>query len=227
MNIENWSYVYKVKEGEQQSTNILYTPLMNPEGTILCMSWDETDPYQHYDNPKKEVVDFFFKREVANLTMFQQYSWAPRILEIDEEKQRIFIEWNNESINAILNTPGRNLDEECPTWKEQIFTILQDIVSAGYYKMALYPHCFFIDKNNQIKTFDYYSCLSIEERYLDRSVIAGVIGTDSIGRFQVATVGDKIDFEIFFKNTLTQQLEKTWFHYNPFPEFYSKLFPSS
>jgi hypothetical protein len=87
--------------------------------------------------------------------------------------------------------------------------------------MALYPHCFYVDRGI-IKTFDFYSCLSISQRYLERSMLEGIIGKDSSERFDHAAVGDKIDFKVFFENTLTNQLSRTWL-INPWPSFYTKL----
>lgn len=224
--ITGWNKFYKYyDDGQLVTTNVLYTPYVNPEGTVLCMSWNEKDPYQR-DNTRltKELVDFFFDREVTYLMKFQEFDWAPRVLEVDLENRRVFIEWNKETLNTILYT-GRNLDELCPTWKEEIFTMLKDIVDSGYYKMALYPHCFFIAADGTLKVFDFYSCLSIEERYLPRATLIGLIGPDSGGRFDEATVDNKVDFYVFFKNTLLNQLAKTWKD-NPFPEFYHRLFPN-
>lgn len=220
-----WEYFYKVdyRGGHKVTTNMLYTPSVNLDRTLMCMLWDETHPYQE-ENTRltKELVDFFFERELVHLNKFQKFDWAARLIEVDHDNRKIFIEFTGETFNDILSNPDRSLDLECPTWKEQIFKILQDIVSAGYYKMALYPHCFFL-VNGQVKTFDFYSCISKEERYIKKSIIEGLIGPESVERFETATVSGQVDFEIFFKNTLQHQLDKTW-NDNPFPEFYKRLF---
>jgi hypothetical protein len=223
IDITDWKQFFKYKDGELESTNVLYTPYVNPEENILCMSWDETDKYQK-DNTRltKELVDFFFQREITYLTKYQKYPWCPKIIEIDTENRRIYIEWNKETFNTIIHT-NRKLEDYASNWKEDIFTILSDIINEGDYKMALYPHCFFVSKDNIVKVFDFYSCLSIDERYLERSLIEGLIGPDSGGRFDEATVETKVDFKLFFKNTLNNQLQKTWPD-NPFPEFYNRLF---
>lgn len=220
-----WEYFYKVdyRGGHKVTTNMLYTPTVNAEHTMMCMLWDELHPYQE-ENTRltKELVDFFFEREVVHLSKFQKFDWATKLIEVDSVGRRIFIEFTGETINDILSNPNRSLDNECPDWKEQIFTIVQDIVSTGHYKMALYPHCFFL-VDGRIKTFDFYSCISKEERYISKSIIAGLIGPESIERFAIATVDGKIDFEVFFKNTIRYQLDKTWPD-NPFPEYYKRLF---
>jgi hypothetical protein len=220
----NWKYFYKIYETWEQPTNLLYTPLISPGGDVMCLWWDETSPYQSANTRlTAELINFFFEREVRYLTIFQEYPWAPKILEIDLVNRKIFIEFNKETLNHIIFTPGRNLDIECPNWKEQIFTILSDIVNGRYYKMALYPHCFFIDNTGKIKTIDFYGCVSQEERYLERSKIEGMIGNDSGGRFNEVTKDGLIDFEMFFKNTLSVHLTKVWPD-SPFAEYYKRLY---
>jgi hypothetical protein len=223
--MDNWNYLYKIDYADKTTvtTNMLYTPIVNQEKTIMCMIWDESNPYQS-ENKRltAELVNFFFQREVKHLTIMQKFAWCPRILEIDTPNRKIFIEWNKETINNIVLTPGQNLDTQCPDWREQIFNILKDIITEGYYKVALYPHCFFIGSDGLIKTFDFYSCVGIEERYIPLSTLAGMIGNESSGRFNRSTVGNNVDFKLFFEITMTEFLGKTWSD-NPFPEFYKRL----
>lgn len=223
----DWQYCYKLgyKFAEVTATNMLYTPKMNAEGNIMCMSWDAHDPYQS-ENTRitDELIDFFFQREVVHLQVFKDYPWAPKIIEIDMINKKVFIEWNTETCNHIIMGDNRKtLDEVCPDWKEQLFTILKDITDAGYYKMALYPHCFFLDEHNKLKTFDFYSCISSKERYLELSKIEGMIGELSVERFSRATTNGIIDFDVFFKETLLSHLGNQW-PVDPFPEFYNKIF---
>lgn len=221
----SWKYFYKLST-DNQTTNMLYTALVNEEENTFCMLWDETSPYQHGSNDRltKDLVDFFFEREVKYLSKFQNKNWAVKIKEIDLKNRKIFIEWNSNTLHRIINDPLKDLSILCPDWKDQIFNILKDITDEGLYKMALYPHCFFLDNNNTIKTFDFYSCLEVKERFLPREKINGIIGKGSGMRFDEATTEDNcIDFDIFFKNTLQNHLGNTWPD-NPFPEFYQKLY---
>jgi hypothetical protein len=219
----NWSYCYKIKNGQQETTNLLYTPLKNDLGDTLCMKWSIDDYQKSNENLDQDLIDFFFDREVRYLSTFQDRPWTPKIQDIDIENKKIFLEWNNESINSIINDPNRDLDRECPDWRNQIFNILDDINRSGYYKLALYPHCFFINKDGIIKTIDFYSVIEKDYPFVERKIIEGMIGKDSTGRFDQATAGGIVNFKTFFEITMTSHLEKTWFKDNPFPEFYSRL----
>jgi hypothetical protein len=189
------------------------------------MQFNENNDYQKNNNRlTKDIEDFFFEREVKFLTKFQSSKWAPKIIDIDQSTRSIFIEFNgSNTINRILMNTDRNLDKEYPNWKKQIFEFLRDLVDADCYKMSLYPHCFFFDKNGQLKTFDFYSCVERNDCLIPRSVIEGLIGDKSIDRFNNATEGNNINFEVFFKHTLMHHLDNTWPD-NPFPELYKELY---
>lgn len=220
----NWHYWYKIFEDRPRTTNMLYTPLVNDSGDTLCMKWDPNEPYQEGNTGlTEELIDFFFNREVKYLRLFQGKPWAPTVKKIDLDTRQIFIEWNKETLNTVLFTPGRDLDKECPDWKEQLYCILKDILDLGYYKMALYPHCFFIDTNRRIKTIDFYSFIERDNPYIEKRIIQGMIGDDSNGRFNQSTNDGVVNFETFFKITLKDHLKNNWPD-NPFPDYYKRLF---
>ena len=223
MSVSDWKFYYKLDNNyfNECESNMLYAPRVNPEGTVMCMDWSLNNGYQHDINRTQELLDFFFQREIKYYTVFKDYAWAPKLLDI--QKDKIFLEWNQQTLNNLLFGDKCNLNDICPDWKDQLFNILQDIKDAGYYKMALYPHCFFFDRENKLKTFDFYGCVEIDYPYVERSKIEGMIGPDSGGRFNSATNDGLINFETFFKNTLQTHLGTIWPD-NPFPEYYRRLF---
>jgi hypothetical protein len=219
----DWNYLYKIVEGNPWvTTNLLYTPTVNSEGTLLCMDWNKNSEYQKDRIFTDELLEFFFDREIKYLEKFQNYDWAPQIMDINLRTKRICIEWNNRSLNHIIFGGGK-LDQECPNWKFQIYNMLSDIKNTSHIKNALYPHCFFIGKDNKIKTIDFYSCVSEADPFISYKQIEGMIGTQSVERFITATTDGMIDFRKFFKITMLDHLGKTWPD-NPFPEFYKKLY---
>jgi hypothetical protein len=226
IDISKWRHLYKFnyESGLIGATNMLYTPYVSHDGKTLCMWYDEKNPYQAENRElSKELVDFFYQRELKYLSLLQSYSWAPKIIDIEEEHNKIYIEFNNETLNHITMDSNRDINKELPNWKKQIFSILSDIDHAGYYKLALYPHCFFVGDDNELKTMDYYSVVEKDNCCIERSKIEGIIGSESTGRFDDSTVGEMIDFEIFFKTTMMEHLGQRWAD-NPFPEFYNRLY---
>jgi len=219
----NWNYLYKIVDGNPLvTTNLLYTPTVNDEQTVMCMSWDSKSEYQKDRALTDELVEFFFDREVHYLEKFQGYDWAPEILDINMLTKRICIRWNGSSLNQIIYGGG-NLDQACPSWKSQLYSMLSDIKNEGCIKNALYPHCFYIGSDGKLKTIDFYSCIDESNPFIDYKQIEGMIGTQSVDRFTLSTTNGKIDFRKFFKITMLEHLNKTWPN-NPFPEFYKKLY---
>jgi len=225
MNIDNWNYLYKIANGRMGETNMMYTPLVSPDETIMCMYWNERSDYlKHNPLASKELIDSFFEKEKNNIRFFQKFSWCPELLEINERQKKIFIRWNNNTLNRILFSDNNySLNDICPDWKFQIYKILYDIKQEGYLKLALYPHCFYLDNNNKIKTFDFYSCIKIDQSLIEISKIEGLISPFSVDRFERATIGNHIDFNIFFKDTMLNYLGTYW-NDNPFPKFYQEIF---
>jgi len=211
-----WNPVYKYKsyDMEKAGTNMVYTPLENKENNILCMYFDHTNAYQTTDLAQwlperpdytKELVDYVFYREVKYLTLFQDKPWAPNIIEIDYNTKQIFIEWGGETLNHIIYS-GRNIVDVLPNWEEQMLGILQDIIDSGYYKVSLYPHCYFIS-NGVLKTFDFYATAGKEFPYMYLNDIKGLMGTNSGHRFDEAIVEDKLDLEKFCKRSISTHIE--------------------
>jgi hypothetical protein len=213
MDITGWDNYYKldVNGNAMGTSNLLYTPKINLDKTIMCMSWDVNDPYQKiadFDRPyyTSELVKVFFQREVAHINIFKDYSWAPKILDIDEVKQQIFFEFPGFTCNNIIYGMTDKLEDYASDWKEQIVEILKNIIDAGYYKMSLYPHCFFFD-NGKLKTFDFYACIERSNPYLSEETIRGFRGKESSFRFVEALSGGIIDFDIFFKQSLKNHIK--------------------
>ena len=219
MDISNWKYFYKIDHLDKTlcSTNMVYTPYVSPDDTIFCMSWDHGDPYQDGKNRPyytAEMVDFFFNRELECLKLFEGKQWAPEVLEINTECKQIFYKWYGSTCNQLVfGNDANNIDEICPDWKTQCRDIVSQITQLGYYKMSLYPHCFYIDNTGTMRTMDFYASVPTSNPYVKMSFIQGMVGESSISRFADAAVNDEIDFSIFFSQTLSKY--NTW-PKNPF-----------
>jgi hypothetical protein len=181
---------------------------------------DFLDIMYHKDPLPKEVKQYFFNREIKYIEIFSKYSWSPIVQAVENGK--IYIEFGYETLNSIIMDPNRSIDLECPDWKEQIWQIVKDIDNAGYYKLSLYPHCFFLNQNKEIKTIDFYACIEKDQCLMERSKIEAIIGKDSGGRFDSATEGDYINFKKFFEITMTSFLNKMWKD-DLFLKFYRRL----
>jgi len=203
-------------------TNLLYTPFILDDGNKMCMKFVEDKEYQPNSNVHDDVRNWFFERELLFLQQFQHFSFVPKLYDFDIRKKEIYIEFNNETLSEIINDGTRNIDQEVKNWKDDCNYILETLIDSKYYKMALYPHCFFITKEGKLKTIDFYSIVPFNERYIERKKIESIIGKDGAYRFDESTNDGIIDFEKFFKITIIKHLDKTW-KINPFNKFLERV----
>ena len=227
MNIENWNLYYKIDPLENRlvRSNMLYTPQINPEGNVFCMNWDPLHPYQTIHGPRPDftpdLIKFFFDREVTHLKIFEKrYLWAPEVIDIDEQNKLIFFKWYGETCNNIVYS-DRSLDQECPSWQQQLYSIIDDIFNMGYYKMSLYPHCFYLDRDNRLHTFDFYGCVRRSNPFIEYNKIKGMVGPNSKERFNEAITGDVVNVEILFKRSLENYIK--WPH-SALNKIYDRLY---
>lgn len=205
-----WNYVYKIANNEIQRTNVLYTPTINSSKDKMCMHfWTESPEYMDASCVPRtdELMQFWFEREAMYLEQFQGKSWCPKLYEIDQTERKILIEFNQESLNWAVYTEGRSLDDYSKNWKEELYSVVKEIYDLGYYKNALYPHCFFYGKDGNLKTIDYYSVMPIDDPYISKSVVRPIIGVDSQHRYKEVENDDYYDASLFFKNTLANWVE--------------------
>jgi hypothetical protein len=223
----NWTYYHKLKpNGAPSDSNLLYTPTINPEGTVMCMHYCSDLNYRKYATPiSEDVINWFFEREVKFLKSLAHLDSTPEIYEVDLTNRKIFIEWNKETLSQIVFDPERNLDKELPDWQEQIAKIVKNIKNENCWKMSLYPHCFYISKTGKLKTIDYYSVIPYSERFVERRIIEEIIGREGAYRFDDSTENGLIDFKQFFKITLTKHLNAFW-PVSPFPELFKEIAPN-
>ena len=213
--ISNWGYYYKMNPtGTLWPSNLLYTPRVNPEQTIMCAHYCVDPEYRPNETNvvSKELVEWFFNRDVKFLNQLSHLKTTPVVYDVDFKDQKIFMEWNKETLSQILFTPGRNLDKELPDWKDQMKQFFISTKSNNFWKLSLYPNCFYISKDGTLKTIDNYAVVPYEERFIKRDLIEGVIGKDGAYRFNYSTDENGIiDFKKFFEITITKHLqEKSW-----------------
>lgn len=227
INTDNWQYYHKlVPNGSKADSNMLYTPTVNPEGTVMCMHYCIDPVYRIHNSHQiadQTLIDWFFEREVKFLQSLSNFEFTPVVHDIDIKNKKIFIEWNKETLSQIVFDNNRNLDSEFPQWKTELRSIMESLHTAQYYKMALYPHCFYISKDGKLKTIDYYSVVPYTEQYIDRKVIEGVIGKDGAYRFDESTSNGVVDFKQFFEITVNTHLSRYW-PSSPFPTFFKEIY---
>lgn len=200
-----WTHYNKLDDfGLPCHTQMSYEPLINKERTVFCMNYDINNPYQNYLNALgfvPEIVHELFDVEVKYLTKFQKYDWCPEVLDIEDKK--IFFRWYDNTCNDIIQT-GKELPA---SWKDQLSKIIHTQLEEKVYKVTQYPHCFYVDDNEQLRTFDFYGCFDFDNCVIPFSKIKGIISDKSIGRITEIQNGEMVSMRDMFLNSLRTHIK--------------------
>lgn len=185
-----------------------YEPLFNKERTVFCANYDWTNRYQrteleHRPLYTKEAVDYFFDQEVSYITQYKNMSFMPNVIDIDYTNKQIFFEWHGETCNEIIYS-GRNLEDYCPNWKDQIRDIELGLYLLGTYKLTMYPHCHFIDQDGQMKAIDWYGCIPVDSPWVESKYMDSIIHESAKFRLEEtgAVVDNRYNLEEMFKRSI-------------------------
>ena len=225
--ISNWIPFLKIDEdGSRCMSQQTYEPLFNPEHTVFCANYDWSNKYQRQEDSNRmlytpAVTNWFFDNEVKNLLRYKDKPYTPTIIDIDYNAKQIFFEWQGETCNEIIYS-GRNLDNYCSDWKNQLQYIMTDLYREGSYKLTMYPHCHFI-KDGQMQTIDWYGCVPVNDPHIDAEYMDGIIHESA--KFRLAETGaivdNKYNLEIMFQRSMQEHVK--WGNYTM--EFiYRKIF---
>jgi hypothetical protein len=202
-----WKQYYKLDEyGHPCHAQMSYEPLINKECTVFCMNFDPYNSYTNYLNRIgfiPEIVSDFFDREVEYLNRFQGYKWLPEVLDIDYTSRKIFFKWYNNTCNDIINA-GNQLPLD---WKIQVEQIIKQQLENRVYKLTQYPHCFYIDDNALLHTFDFHASFDFDNCKIPYYKIKGLIHKDSMHRIEESLEEDRVDMKVMFENGLRYHIK--------------------
>jgi hypothetical protein len=210
MNTDNWNFYFKTsQEGNPCMAQQTYEPLVSPDGQTFCKNYSFPNQYQYFETTNRplytqDVVDWFFENEIKWIEHFKNKPYAPEVLEIDRANKKIFLKWYRESCNQVMYS-GRMWS---PNWLTQIKDIILDQYSEGVYKLTMYPHCHYIDNNDNMRAIVWYGCVPVNTPYVEERYLQGII--HETARFRLDETGDPIDrklnLEVMFKKSLGQHV---------------------
>ena len=191
MNTQGWKEYLKHDQGDLVPPNLVYAPLVSPDGTVYCMD---------YGNDRIKIDNtFYFDREIDYITRFSGYAWMPENINIDRANKKIFFKWYGHTCNDLVHQ-GTAVDNS------QLKQCVLDILSAGVYKLNVYPHCFYFDNVGKIHAMDFYACIDRSEPYLPVEQVRNVMGQDNLDRWHQAIEGDRVNFEKFFHQGILKHI---------------------
>ena len=211
MNLSNWNPYLKLDDyGSTCMAQQTYEPLVSPDEKIFCKNYSFPNNYQYMDTSDRplyteDVVDWFFNNEVEYLNKFSEKSYAPEVIDIDFKNRKIYLKWYGNSCNQIINS-GQEWPQE--QWHQQIKDIILDQYNEGVYKLTMYPHCHYIDNDNNMRSIDWYGCVQVNNPYVEEKYMQGII--HETAQFRLEETGKAIDsvlnIETMFKRSLGEHV---------------------
>jgi hypothetical protein len=194
MIISDWKPFYKYdNDGTPDCmSQQTYEPLISLDGKTFCANYDWQNTYQRIWQPDRvgytqDVVEYFFDKEIEYVNRFKNKSYSPIIVDIDYANKRIFYSWGT-SCNALIYGNKGTMPTD---WQDQVSNMLLDAYNNGVYKLTMYPHCFYVDTENQLRTIDWYGCVEVEDPFIEAKYMDGII--HSTAQFRLDETGKLVD----------------------------------
>jgi hypothetical protein len=210
MNINDWNFYLKLSnDGTPCMSQQTYEPLVSPDGTVFCKNYAFPNRYQYLETTNRplytqEVVNWFFENELRWIEFFKHKPYAPEILDIDYLNKRIYIKWYQSTCNQIIFSGNPWPDN----WLIKIKEIILDQYNEGVYKLTMYPHCHYIDSNDNMRAIDWYGCVPVKDPFIEEKYMQGII--HETAQFRLDETGNpiegKLNLEIMFKRSLSKHV---------------------
>lgn len=202
-----WTQYLKLsEEGNPCMAQQTYEPLVSADGKTFCKNYSWPNEYQYIETSNRplytdEVAEWFFYNELKYIKLFKDKPYAPEIIDIDYTTRKIYLKWYGESCNQVIYS-----GKEWPSkqWHKQIKDIMLDQYNEGIYKLTMYPHCHYIDDNNNMRAIDWYGCVPVDHPYVEEKYMQGII--HETAQFRLEETGEAINhvlnLETMFKRSL-------------------------
>jgi hypothetical protein len=87
---------------------------------------------------------------------------VPKIVNIDLEKQKLFLEIDGPDFWEQAGCSSENFDQVLPNWQYQMLEIIKTHRKLGIYKYSMHPSSYFV-VNGKLKSINYFFCYTQHE----------------------------------------------------------------
>lgn len=215
MNITEWKHYHRA---DKYKTGAIYEPLVSPCGSILCMRFDPNNTYRE-KSVSEELAEDCFQREIKYLKKFKNYDWCANLLDYDQSKREVYIEWNNYCCESLI-VLGYDLSSFSKTWKNQLSKIIKDLKDNEVYKITMYP-CYHFFKNQKLKAFGFYTTCDYQEQPINIDLYRPIFNESRANYINSMWPDGMVDFSILNKHSLTEYIK--WPE-DPLPSIYKEIY---
>lgn len=170
-------------------------------------------------NPKgnrypQDLVTSSFKREYHYLERLQDYEWCPEVTNVDYTNRKIHFKWYNNTCEEKLSN----------NWKEQLEEIVTNLAEQRIYKPSFYPKFFYVDSNDQLRAYAFYSASDCSEQPINIDFYRPILNPHRTELVDQLTIDNKLDMAVLVKHAFTDYIK--WPD-NVLAEIYYKVYGQS
>jgi hypothetical protein len=162
------------------------------DGNLACMNFNPSG-----DRYPTTLIDSSFEREVRYLLQLKKYIWAPEIVNVDNPFRRVYFKWHNNTCEKKLST----------NWKEQLEQIARDLHIEQIYKPSFYTKYFYIDDNDQMHAYAFYSASDYSEQPISMDFYQPILNTQRKSLVEELQIDGKLDMGLLVKHAFTDYIK--------------------
>jgi hypothetical protein len=182
----------------------IYQSLVNETADIFCMFFDVSNKKYPID-----LIQSSFDREVKYLYKLKKYKWCPEVIEIKENK--IYLKWYNNDCRHQLPQ----------NFEDQLLQIALDLHKEKIYKPSFYPKYFYVDNNDIMRCFNFYTACNYNEQPIDVNFYKPIFNEDRLKLINQISVDNKLDVKILIKHAFNDYIK--WPN-DVLPKIYKKVY---
>lgn len=149
------------------------------------------------DRYPQDLVVSSFEREYRYLNQLQDYNWCPDLTSVDCINRKIYFKWYGNTCEEKLSA----------NWEEQLETIVTDLAQLCIYKPSFYPKFFYIDDNDTMRAYAFYSASNVNEQPIDMKFYRPILNPHRAQLVDWLAVDNKLDMAILVKHAFTDYIK--------------------
>ncbi len=162
------------------------------DGDVACMDFNPEGTRYPQD-----LVTSSFEREYGYLQRLSDYEWCPEVIEYDYANRKIYFKWYGNTCEDMLST----------NWKEQLETIVHNLAEQRIYKPSFYPKFFYIDANDNMRAYAFYSASDRSEQPIAMDFYRPILNPHRAELVDQLEVNGKLDMAVLVRHAYTDYIK--------------------
>lgn len=197
----------------------VYNLYKSTDNKFLCQEYEVKERYGSMLMRSCFIRDLNF---IDSCSPISKYQWCAEFADETREGYKIFLHFDGILCQEIIDK-GEKLEDYCPNWKQQLEQMCIDLNNEGICKLSMYPKCFFINTNKQLKAFGHFSSSRYGEQPMAMEMYMPLFNSERENMVKQLMIGGAIDMDM---RLLREKAFKEYIKWpdDVLPEIYDRVF---